>query len=172
MSQWQCHQYVVRSTTQWQSNPSSFDTGEGESCPPMLLLLLLDAGGGELAALLPLPPPPLLLWLWLLLLLSPPPPLLLPPPPLPAEELPCPALLPPAEPPCSIPPPTPDHRFHRLSCRFVSTILRLLSARDGGPGLPAPAAEFHPGQIAAVRQRPPSSSHGRHRAAYNPHIAL
>ena len=72
------------------------------------------------------------------------------------------------------------------SCRFVSTILRLLSAWDGGPGLPAPArlffpasrqgqeershAEFHPGQIAAVRQRPPSSSHGRHRTAYNPHI--
>ena len=157
MSQWQCHQYVVRSTTQWQSNPSSFLTGEGESCPPMLLLLL-DAGGGELAALLPLPlplplpllpplpppPPPLLLWLWLLLLLSPPPPLLLPPPPPPAEELPCPALLPPAEPPCSIPPPTPDHRFHRLSCRFVSTILRLLSAWDGGPGLPAPARLFFP----------------------------
>ena len=54
MSQWQCHQYVVRSTTQWQSNPSSFLTGEAESCPPMLLLLL-DAGGGELAVLLPLP---------------------------------------------------------------------------------------------------------------------
>ena len=59
-------------------------------------------------------------------------------------SVPCPALLPPAEPPCSIPPPTPDHRFHRLSCRFVSTILRLLSAWDGGPGLPAPARLFFP----------------------------
>ena len=58
--------------------------------------------------------------------------------------VPCPALLPPAEPPCSIPPPTPDHRFHRLSCRFVSTILRHLSAWDGGPGLPAPARLFFP----------------------------
>jgi len=86
-------------------------------------------------------------------------------------SVPCPALLPPAEPPCSIPIGYHAVSFPRscVSCRPGMEVLACPHPLDSS-SLPASRqgqeershAEFHPGQIAAVRQRPPSSSHGRH----------